>query len=97
MKQDKSLVPQQHPQRLGNRSIEVTKIYLHKGESVTRSLWVKVSPKHPLLKLVLAPLAITAALAAFILILLIVIIALLVFSIIWALRKPGSWKAGHNG
>ncbi len=95
MKQDKSLVPQE-PQRLASRSIEVTNIYLHKGESVTRSLWVKVSPKHPLLKLVLTPLAIAAALAAFILILLIVIIALLVFSIIWTLRKPGSGKAGHD-
>ena len=91
MKQDKSLVPQQ-PQRLGSRSIEVTKVYLHKGESVTRSLWVKVSPRHPLLKLVMVPLVITAALAAFILIMLIVIISLLVLAIIWALRKPGRGK-----
>ena len=93
MKQDKSLVPHQ-PQGMGSRSIEVTKIYLHKGESVTRSLWVKVSPRHPLLKLVMAPVVITAALAAFILIMLIVIIALLVFAIIWTLRKPGRGKTG---
>ncbi|MEK7281398.1 MAG: hypothetical protein AAB037_03485 [Chloroflexota bacterium] len=92
MKQDKSLVPQQHPQRLGNRSIEVTRIYLHKGESVTRSLWVKISPTHPLLKLALAPLAITAGLVMFFLIMLIVIIALLVLAIVWAIRKPGRGK-----
>ncbi|MBF8265359.1 MAG: hypothetical protein HW384_1223 [Dehalococcoidia bacterium] len=95
MKQDNSLVPQE-PQRPTNRSIEVTKIYLHKGESVTRSLWVKVNPRHPLLKLVLAPLAITAALAAFILVMLIVVIALLVFSIVWAVRRPGRGKTGRR-
>ena len=91
MKQDNSLVPHQ-PQGAGSQSIEVTKIYLHKGESVTRSLWVKVSPGHPLLKLVMMPLIITAALAAFLLVMLIVLIFLLVLAIIWALRKPGRGK-----
>ena len=37
------------------RSLQVTRTYLQKGRSVSRSLWVRVSPKHPLLKALTVP------------------------------------------
>lgn len=90
--QEKSLIPQK-PERLANRSIEVTRTYLHTGEAVTRSLWVKVSPRHPLLKLVMAPLVISAALAIFVLIMLILAITLLAVALVWTLSKPKRGKS----
>ena len=36
------------------RSLEVTRAYLGRGQAVCRSVWIKVSPRHPLLKAVVA-------------------------------------------
>ena len=48
-----SLVPEKHKSITG-RSLEVTRIYLQRGQAVSRSLWIKASPKNPLLKAAVA-------------------------------------------
>ncbi len=70
------LVPEKHKSTDG-RSLEVTKTYLHRGQSVTRSLWVKVSPKHPLLKVVMA-----APMAALFLTMLVLFVIVLGFTLL---------------
>ena len=40
---------------MSGRSLQVTRTYLQKGRSVSRSLWVRVSPQHPLLKALTVP------------------------------------------
>ena len=54
------------------RSLEVTRTYLKRGQSLTRSLWIKVSPKNHLLKVVVA--APMAALAITMLILIMIVL-----------------------
>ena len=49
-----SLVPEKH-KTANRRSLEVTRTYLQRGQGVSRSLWIKVSPKHPILKAVMVP------------------------------------------
>lgn len=39
---------------VGNRSLEVTRTYLQRGQAASRSVWIRVSPKNPLLKVALA-------------------------------------------
>jgi len=39
---------------MSSRSLEVTRTYLQRGQAVSRSLWIRVSPRHPLLKAVMA-------------------------------------------
>ncbi|MBA7613623.1 hypothetical protein ES703_20877 [subsurface metagenome] len=59
----------QKPEKTPERSIEVTRIYLDRGGTVARSLWVTISPRNPLLKLALAPLIIALMMALLILML----------------------------
>jgi hypothetical protein len=43
---------------MSGRSLEVTRAYLQRGQIAYRSVWIKVSPRHPLLKVAAAlPLA----------------------------------------
>ena len=60
----------QKPEKTTGHSIEVTRIYLDRGETVARSLWVKISPRNPLLKLALLPPIIALMVALLILMLL---------------------------
>ena len=39
---------------ISGRSLEVTRTYLQRGQGISRSIWIKVSPKNPLLKAALA-------------------------------------------
>ena len=39
---------------VSGRSLEVTRTYLQRGQAVSHSLWIRVSPRHPLLKAVMA-------------------------------------------
>ncbi len=71
-----SLVPEKRKSTSG-RSLEVTRTYLQRGQSVSRSLWIRVSPKHPLLKAVLA-----LPMAALVLTMLILILIILGFTLL---------------
>lgn len=43
---------------MSGRSLEVTRVYLQRGQAAYRSVWIKVTPRHPLLKAAVAlPLA----------------------------------------
>ena len=44
----------QQGKSMSGRSLEVTRTYLQRGQEISRSLWVKVRPRHPLLKAVVA-------------------------------------------
>lgn len=68
-----------------NRSIGVTRAYLHRGEAVSRSLWVQVSPRHPFLKLVMIPPLAGVMLTMFVLIALILGFTLLALVLLWTL------------
>lgn len=81
-----SLVPEEHKSASG-QSLEVTRTYLQRGQSVSRSLWVTISPRHPLLKLVMIPPIIGLMLAMSILILLVLGFALLAVALLWGLSK----------
>jgi hypothetical protein len=48
-----SLVHQKQ-KTISGRSLEVTRTYLQRGQAVSRSLWVRVSPKNPVLKVIIA-------------------------------------------
>ena len=42
-------------QNISERSLVVSQTYLQRGWTTTRSLWVRVSPRNPLLKILLLP------------------------------------------
>ena len=50
---DKALVPA-NDTSLSRRSIEITRTYVNRGQGVTRSLWVNIRPRNPLLNAVVA-------------------------------------------
>jgi hypothetical protein len=73
-----------------SRGIQVTRSYLVRGGMVTRSLWVRVSPRNPLLKLVLVPPTVVAMVVLLILMLVALGFILLAMALMWAIsiRKP---------
>ena len=71
-----SLVPEKH-KTVNRRSLEVTRTYLQRGQAVTRSLWIRVSPKHPLLKAIVA-----APMAALMLTLVVLILVIMGFTLL---------------
>ena len=73
-----------------NRVIQVTRSHLARGGMVTRSLWVKISPRNPLLKLVLLPPMVLAMVVLLILMLVALGFILLAMALMWAIsiRKP---------
>jgi hypothetical protein len=71
-----SLVPEKH-EAITRQSLEVTRTYLGRGQGATRSLWIKVSPKHPLLKAIMVP-----PVAALILTMLILFLIILGFTLL---------------
>jgi hypothetical protein len=68
---DKALVPA-NDTSLSRRSIEVTRTYINHGQGATRSLWVNISPRNPILK---AAVAVPAAAVMLSMVILMMIIA----------------------
>lgn len=50
---NKALVPADDTS-LSRRSIEVTRTYINRGNNTTRSLWVNIQPRNPILKPIVA-------------------------------------------
>jgi len=71
------------------QSLQVTKTYLRRGQAASRSVWIRVSPKHPLLKVVAAP-----PTAAMLLTILILILIILGFTLLALLLMETIWRAG---
>ena len=85
-----SLVREKHKTRSG-QSLQVTRTYLRRGQAVSRSVWIRVSPKHPLLKVVVAP-----PMAAMLLTMLVLILIMLGFTLLAILLMGTIWKAGEK-
>jgi hypothetical protein len=90
---DKALVPADDTS-LSRRSIEVTRTYVRRGHGATRSLWVNISPRNPVLKTVVAVPAAAAMLSMMILMMIIAGFALLSVALMLASsgkpRKEGN-------
>ena len=79
-----ALVPQ-NQNNLNRRSVEVTRTYLQRGQGATRSMWVNISPRNPVLKAVVAVPAAAVMLSMFILMLMALGFVLLAITLMWAL------------
>ena len=90
-----SLVPEKH-KTVNRRSLEVTKTYLQRGHAVTRSLWIRLNPRHPLLKVVIALPMAALILTMLVLILIILGFTLLAIALTGALRRAEE-KEGEEG
>ena len=85
---DKALVPAGDAS-LSRRSIEVTRSYIDRGNSATRSLWINVSPRNPIAKAIVAVPAAALVLGMLILMMVIAGFALLATAFMLASRnKP---------
>ena len=80
---DKALVPA-NDTSLSRRSIEVTRSYINRGNSTTRSLWVNIRPRNPILKTIVALPAAAVMLGMLILMMLIAGFALLAIALMMA-------------
>lgn len=83
------LVPEKH-KTVSGRSLEVTSTYLQRGQGVSRSLWIRVSPKHPLLKAVMAPPIAVLALTMLVLLLIMLGFTLLAIALMGAITRGGA-------
>ena len=83
-----SLAPEKRKTTSG-RSLELTRTYIQRGQGVTRSIWVRVSPKHPLLKAVMALPVGALALTMLLLILIILGFTLLAMALMGAMSRAG--------
>lgn len=83
-----SLALEKH-KTVNGRSLEVTRTYLKRGQSLTRSLWIKVSPKNPLLKVVVAAPMAALAITMLILILIVLGFTLLAVALVQAIGRTG--------
>jgi len=90
-----SLVPEKH-KTVNRRSLEVTRTYLQRGQTATRSLWIKVSPKNPLLKVIIVPPVAALMLTMLIFILIILGFTLLAMAVMQAMGKAGE-KESEGG
>ena len=72
------------------RSLEVTRTYFQRGQNVSRSLWVSLSPKNTLLKVLLMPPAAVFMLTLLILILIILGFTLLAVALMQVFGKAGA-------
>ena len=85
-----SLVRKKH-KPISGRSLQVTRTYLRRGQAVSRSAWIRVSPKHPLLKVVVAP-----PMAAMLLTMLVLILIMLGFTLLAILLMGTIWRGGEK-
>jgi len=83
-----SLVPEKH-KAINGRSLEVTRTYLKRGQNVTRSLCIRLSPKNPLLKVVVAVPMAALMLTMLVLILIMLGFTLLVVGLMQAIGRIG--------
>lgn len=85
-KNSKALAPQESgiPKQ---RSIEVVHTYLQKGQGFTRSVWIKVSPKNLVLRLMVIPSLVLIGSLIFILILLALSFTLMALYLYWSLSR----------
>jgi len=83
-----SLVPDKH-KTISERSLEVSRTYLQRGQGVTRSFWIRVSPKHPALKVAIAPPMAVLLLTVLVLILIALGFTLLAVALMEAMRRGG--------
>ncbi|MCJ7743190.1 MAG: hypothetical protein MUO99_01340 [Dehalococcoidales bacterium] len=83
-----SLVPEKH-KAISERSLEVSRTYLQRGQAASRSLWIKVSPKHPLLKVVMVPPIAVFMLSMLVLILIMLGFTLLAIALMQAIGRTG--------
>jgi hypothetical protein len=88
-----SLVPY-NDKSLSRRSVEVTRTYIERGHGVTRSLWVNISPKNPLLKPVVAVPA--AAIMLSMLIMMMIIAGFTLLAVALMLASSGKPRKGNN-
>ena len=79
-----ALVPQ-NQNNLNRRSVEVTRTYLQRGQGATRSMWVHISPRNPVLKAVVAVPVAAVMLSMFLLMLMMLGFVLLAVTLMWAL------------
>ncbi|MFA5054790.1 MAG: hypothetical protein WC562_01255 [Dehalococcoidia bacterium] len=87
---DKALVPAKDTS-LSRRSIEVTRTYINRGNSTTRSLWVNIQPRNPILRAVAAVPAAAVMLGMLILMMAIAGFALLAMALM--LAKSGATRS----
>jgi hypothetical protein len=90
---DKALV-QTNDTSLSRRSVEVTRTYIERGHGVTRSLWVNISPRNPLLNPVVAVPA--AAIMLTMLILIMIIAGFTLIAVAPMLASSGKPRKGNN-
>jgi hypothetical protein len=83
-----SLIPEKH-KTIGGRSLEVSRTYLQRGQAVSRYLWIRISPKHPLLKVVIAPPMAILMLTMLVLLLIMLGFTLLAIALMGAITRGG--------
>jgi hypothetical protein len=78
------------PRTISGRSLEVTRTYLQRGQAVSRLLWIRVSPKHTLSKIIIAlPIAVLM-LTMLILFLIMLGFTLLAIALMGAISRGGA-------
>ena len=80
-------VVRQKLQRIGRRSIEFTREYVRRQKARVIWLWTKLSPRHPVLKVVTAPFVLGVMLAPVVVFVLIPELLLIPLFLDWALSK----------
>ena len=76
---------------ISKQSLEVSRTYLQRGQAVTHCLWIRVSPKHPLLKAAMIP-----PIAAFVLTMLVLFLIMLGFTLLAIALMGAISRAGGN-
>jgi hypothetical protein len=88
LKRKMSLVPEKH-KTISERSLAVSRTYLRQGQTVSRSIWVKIAPKNPLLKVALAIPTVVIGLIVLIFILIILGFTVLAIALMQAIGRLG--------
>jgi hypothetical protein len=93
LENEMSLVPY-NDKSLSRRSVEVTRTYIKRGHGVTRSLWVNIRPKNPLLKPIVAVPA--AAIMMTMLMLIMIIAGFTLLAVALMLASSGKPRKGNS-
>jgi hypothetical protein len=91
-REKKALVPQERGTSK-QQSIEVIHTYLQKGQGLTRSIWVKVSPKNLALRLIIIPPLVLIGSLIFLLLLLALGFTLMALSLYLSLSRQKQEKS----
>lgn len=83
-----SLVPEKH-KTVSERSLNVSRTYLRQGQTVSHSLWVKISPKNPVLKVAVAVPTVVIGLTVLLLIMIVLGFTLLAVGLMQAIGRLG--------